>query len=135
MDLRNCASCGKMFTYVYGSAPICEACKKALDEKYSEVKQYVYDHPGCGINDVVRDMDVTANQVRKWIREEKLTFAENSDIALACESCGKRILTGRFCKECKTNMVNGMNNLYKKEEPVVEIKKQNHENKMRFLEK
>ncbi len=134
MELRNCASCGKMFNYVAGAAPLCQECLKKLDEKYAEVKQYVYDHPGCNINDVVNDMEVSQAQVKKWIREEKLTFAENSDIAIFCEKCGERILTGRFCKKCKAEMVNGMGNLYKKEEPKIEIKKTNHENKMRFLD-
>lgn len=135
MELRNCASCGKMFNYVLGSAPICQECAKKMDEKFNEVKQYVYDHPGCSINDVVRDMEVTANQVRKWIREEKLSFSESSDIAIQCEGCGARILTGRYCKECKTNMINGMNGLYKKEAPKEEPKKPTHDNRMRFLDK
>lgn len=133
MDLRNCASCGKMFTYIQGP-PLCKDCQKSLEDKFAEVKQYVYDHPGCGITDVCKEMEVSPQQIKKWIREERLTFAEGSDITIQCESCGKPILTGRFCKECKQEIANGMGNLYKKEEPKVEIKKPTHENKMRFLD-
>ncbi len=132
MDVRNCSSCGKMFTYLSGP-PLCQACLKKMDDKFAEVKQYVYDHPGCHIQDVCDDMDVTQQQVKKWIREERLTFADSSDIALTCEKCGKRILTGRFCKECKESMINQMNGLYKKEEPQVTIEKHKTENKMRFI--
>ena len=132
MDIRNCSSCGKMFTYL-GGPPLCQACVKKMDDKFADVKQYVYDHPGCRIQEVCEEMDVTQQQIKKWIREERLTFADTSDIALTCEKCGKRILTGRFCKECKTNMINQMNGLYKKEEPEIKIEKHSTENKMRFI--
>ncbi|MBR6360036.1 MAG: flagellar protein [Lachnospiraceae bacterium] len=132
MELKNCASCGKMFSYI-GGPPVCQACQKKMDEKFSDVKQYVYDHPGCGIQDVCEDMEVTQAQVKKWIREERLTFAESSDLALNCEKCGRRILTGRFCKECKASMINDMGGLYKKPEPV-KVEKPKSENKMRFID-
>ncbi len=134
MELRNCPSCGKMFTYLPGNPPVCQSCVKAMDEKFDEVKKYVYDHPRCGIQELCEAMEVTPNQVHKWIREERLTFAESSDIALNCEQCGARILTGRFCKKCKDSMAKGLGNLYKKPEPAPVEKKKPDGNKMRFVQ-
>jgi ribosomal protein L32 len=124
-----------MFTYI-GGPPLCQACVKKMDEKFEEVKKYVYDNPGCGIQEVCDAMDVTSNQIRKWIREERLAFAESSDVAINCEKCGKRILTGRFCENCKREVVNQFGNASRKPEPAQpERKKTQHDgNRMRFLD-
>ena len=133
MDVRNCKTCNKVFNYL-GGPPICPDCQKKLDDKFDEVKKYVYDHPRCGMQEVATEMDVSVAQIRKWLKEERLTFAEDSEIALNCEKCGKRILTGRFCKECKNTMTNEFSSLYKKAEPVRKEPKRSSDNRMRFLD-
>ncbi len=132
MDVRNCKSCGKLFNYIGGS-PLCPECAKGLEAKFEEVKKYIYDHPGAGIQEVSEEMEVSVAQIRKWLKEERLSFSESSEIALECEKCGKRILTGRFCKMCKDSMSKDLGNLYHKE-PEKKVQKQKTENKMRFLE-
>lgn len=132
MDVRNCKSCGRMFNYI--GTPICPECAKAVEEKFDDVKQYIYEHPRCSIHEVAEEMEISVSQIRKWLKEERLTFSEDSDIALNCEKCGKRILTGRFCKSCKDSMSSQFESLYKKEEPKVNIERKKTENKMRFLD-
>lgn len=132
MDVRNCKTCGKLFNYIGGN-PICPECAKGLEAKFDEVKQYIYDHPGAGIQEVSTEMEVSVAQIRKWLKEERLSFSESSEIALECERCGKRILTGRFCKLCKDSMTKDLSSMYQKE-PEKKIQKQKTENKMRFLE-
>ena len=53
---------------------------------------------------VSEEMDVPIQQIKKWVREERLAFSKDSGITISCEKCGKPILTGRFCKECKNSM-------------------------------
>lgn len=134
MEMKNCAHCGKMFTYI-GGPPLCQACLKKMDEKFEEVKKYVYDNPGCGIQEVCEAMDVTSAQIRKWIREERLAFAESSDVAINCEKCGKRILTGRYCDNCKREVMNQLGNAGRRPEVnKPEVKKKPEGNRMRFLD-
>lgn len=133
MDVRNCKQCGKVYNYI-GGTPICPDCAKKAEEKFDEVKQYIYDHPKCGIQEVATEMEVSVAQIRKWLKEERLTFSEDSEIALNCEKCGKKILTGRFCKGCKDSMANQFGSMYRKEEPKIVIEKKKTENKMRFLD-
>lgn len=118
MDIRNCRSCGKLFNYM-GGAPICPLCLKALDEKFDIVKAYIYDHPGASMQEVAEENDVTIPQIQKWVREERLSFAENSLVGIECENCGVSIRTGRFCKSCKDKLANNLGNMYREpEEPV-----------------
>ena len=79
-------------------------------------------------------MEVSVAQIRKWLKEERLSFSEDSEIALNCEKCGKKILTGRFCKSCKEEQINQFSNLYRKEEPKINSERKKTENKMRFLD-
>ena len=133
MEVRNCKQCNKVFNYI-GGVPICPECVKKSEDKFEDVKKYIYDHPRCGMQEVATEMEISIAQIRKWLREERLSFSEDSDIALSCEKCGKKILTGRYCKGCKDTMASQFGGLYKKEEPKINIGKKKVENKMRFLD-
>ncbi|WP_167957811.1 flagellar protein [Anaerosporobacter faecicola] len=134
MDVRNCKDCGKLFNYI-GGVPLCPTCVKKLDDKFVQVKEYIYDHPKAGVQEVSEENDVTPGQIRKWIREERLAFAEDSPIGLACESCGALIKTGRFCKQCKDKIANNLGNLYKDKVQEPQKRKDFHDRaKMRFLD-
>ncbi len=134
MDVRNCKSCSKLFNYISGP-PLCPSCLRALDLKFEEVKEYIYDHPRVGMQEVSEEFDVPIAQIKQWIREERLTFTEDSMIGLECESCGVIIKTGRYCKECKDKLTKGLGNLYPAEKPVQESKVKDKDNpRMRFLE-
>lgn len=131
MEIRNCKECGRIYNYVSG-ANLCPRCIKKMDEKFQEVKAYIYDNPGVGINEVSEIMEVSVAQLRRWIKEERLEFAEGSGAGIECEKCGTMIRSGRFCSKCKENLVNTLGNVYQKEEekPKVETK---DSAKMRFF--
>ncbi|SET62903.1 flagellar protein [[Clostridium] polysaccharolyticum] len=133
MEVRNCRDCGKLFNYI-GSVPLCPACMKKLDEKYAKVKEYIYDNPGATINEVSEANEVSVNQIKKWVREEKLSFTEDSPVGIPCEGCGKQIKTGRFCKECKIRVANEIESFREKPQ-IVGVKKEKKDSaKMRFLQ-
>lgn len=135
MDVRNCKKCGKLFNYVSGPM-ICQHCKEELEEKFQEVKKYVSEHPGCGIPEVTEECDVTSNQIRQWLREERLEFSANTQVGLTCENCGAPVRCGRFCAKCKNNMANNLQGMYKKKKTIVERKPDTKDNpRMHFLDR
>ncbi len=87
---------------------MCPACREALDAKFKEVKEYIRENKGCGIQQVAEACDVEVSQIQQWLREERLEFTTESMITLSCESCGTTIRSGRFCDKCKNNMINGL---------------------------
>ena len=135
MNVRNCRKCGKLFNYVTG-VPICPTCKDALEKKFQEVKKYVQENKGVTIHDVVENCEVDTQQVRQWVKEERLEFSGGGVTGITCEKCGAGISTGRFCNKCKTEMTNTLNSalpVKKKEAP--KVKKDPKDNpKMRFLQ-
>lgn len=135
MEVITCKSCGKIFNYISGSR-ICPQCVKKMDEKFAEVKKYVYDHPKVGINELAEEMDVSIRQIKRWVKEERLCFSEDSPVGIECENCGTLIKTGRFCKACKDKLSSGLKDAAGMNRPVAvaPVKKGPTENKMRFLD-
>lgn len=115
MDVRNCKNCGRIYNHISGPN-LCPSCAAVLEEKFDQVKEYIYDHPGAGMQEVSEVFDVSIAQIKQWIREERLAFAEDSLIGLECEGCGVTIKTGRFCQECKDRLARGFKDLYTKPE-------------------
>lgn len=112
------------------------ACREALEEKFHEVKNYIFDHRSATIPEVSEACEVSTNQIQQWLREERLQLGEGSGITLFCENCGVPIMTGRFCEKCKNSMADKLNSsIHKPAEPKPQPKKKDpHDNpKMRFL--
>lgn len=133
MEVRTCKQCKRIFNYLTGPT-ICPACKDMLEEKFIEVKEYVRENPKEGINEVAKANDVSVNQIRRWIREERLSFSEDSGIGIDCESCGKMIRSGRLCQSCKDRLLGKVDDLYHTDDSIV-AKKHREAARMRFLDK
>ena len=105
MKISNCRGCGRIFN-VLADEQFCPNCQKKMDEKFDVVKKYVQENPNTPVETVARETDTTMRQIRKWIREERLSFSPDSAHGIECENCGKMIHTGRFCDECKKKLTN-----------------------------
>lgn len=131
MDVRNCKKCKSLFHYK--GDPLCPQCTKEMEEKFSQVKEYIRDNPNSTLAQVAEENDVPTQQLKRWVREERLTFSKDSGVVIQCENCGKTILTGMYCKECKRTMTNQLQGLYSEKKTVEEQKKTSA--RMRFINK
>lgn len=107
MNVKNCKRCGKLFNYAAGQM-ICENCRKELEQDFQKCKEYIKENPNQGIKEVAEACEVPENQIKQWVREERLMFSKGAG-ALSCEQCGEPIETGRFCEKCKAAMTNDLN--------------------------
>lgn len=133
MNVRNCKLCGKLFNYLSGP-PMCPACREKMEEKFKEVKKYVQTHKGATIPEVSEECDVDPQQIRQWVREERLEFAGGGVTGINCEKCGAAISTGRFCEKCKMEMTNNLSSVLPTKKEAPKRSKDPRDNpKMRFL--
>lgn len=132
MDVRNCKKCGKLFNFA--GEPLCPICVKEMETKFFDVRSYIYENPTASMSVVAEENDVPIQQIKKWIRQERLSFTKDSGISIDCENCGRAILTGKFCSECKKKMTNTFSSVYQ-EAPSksAPAKKNSSKGKMRFL--
>lgn len=133
MEVKNCRECGRLFNYI-GGPKLCPACKDELEKKFTQVKEYIQEHRTAQMQQISDDNEVSVQQIKQWVREERLAFGDESLVGLECESCGALIKTGRFCEECKKKMAHDLGNLYHKEEHVDRKKDPRERARMRFLD-
>ncbi len=135
MDVRTCRGCKKIFNYLTGPI-LCPACREALEQKFQDVKKYIQEHRGASMQEVADECEVDMQQIRQWLREERLELSEDSAIALTCESCGKPIRSGKFCEKCRNAMANNFQSLMQNNKPTESTlyKKEKENPRMRFLQ-
>lgn len=133
-DIVNCRKCGKLMQRT-SSKRICPQCEKALEDKFHEVREYIRDNPDVTIMEVSRELDVSVEQLKQWVREERLLFSKAEGSGIQCVSCGVPIATGKYCDRCKAEVSHRLENAYEK--PKVTLAAQqptsSAKGKMRFL--
>lgn len=137
MDVRNCRRCKRLFNYI-GGTQICPTCQALLEDEFQKVKEYLREHPKATMVVISEDNEVSVQQIKQWIREERLSFTDDSPVAIECENCGEMIRTGRYCKNCKSTLANNMNEAIKKPKKTIEIREKKpirEKERMRFLDR
>lgn len=133
MEVRNCKQCGRLYNYVGGTYKnLCPACADKIEAKFVSAKTYIEENPGASINEVSEAVEINVKQIEKWVREERLFFADDSPIGIPCEKCGKTIKTGRYCHDCATALEDTFKEMYRTD---TTVKKTPRDNKMRFIDK
>jgi uncharacterized protein len=101
LNVKQCKICGKLFqTY---DKTICMDCLDEKERSFVLVRDFIYAHPKAAILEICGETGVRERWIMDFLREERLSLNTN-DSVLVCEQCGKPILTGRFCKECKNDL-------------------------------
>lgn len=134
MDVRNCKQCGTLYNYVGGAYKnLCPSCIRKIEDRFEAVKAYIEEHVTATMSDVSEECGVSVRQIEHWVREERLCFADDSPIGIACEVCGNTIKTGRYCDNCRNTVINELGSLYQPERQI--SRKKDSTARMRFLDK
>lgn len=101
VEPRICDKCGRIFQSKFGSNT-CPQCENTFEDDYHRVREYLYEFPGATENQI-RQMfpSVSHKDVMTWLRTGRIGIADGSKVKLTCEKCGKVILDGYLCAECK----------------------------------
>ncbi len=133
MDVRPCKNCKRLFNYLSGPA-ICTACREKLEEKFQQVKDYIRENPTASLQNVSESNEVSVKQLKTWVREERLTFSDDSPVGIECMNCGAMIKCGKYCENCKGKMINTLNKSIEVEKPEPPEPRKSDGNRMRFLD-
>ena len=113
-----CRKCRRLFEYIAGEE-ICPECRKAMEGKFHEVKEYIYDHPGCKTDEVARECEVSELDIRSWIKEGRIEYSSSKGSDIYCKYCWAPIATGEVCDACRARLSKDLNGAYvkKKDDP------------------
>lgn len=107
MRILNCKECGKLFQYD-GISKLCFQCRRADEEDFRKVKDYLYEFPKETVTTVAIETEVPEEKILRYLREGKLEISAESGILLECESCGEGIRSGRYCDKCAMELDRGL---------------------------
>ncbi len=99
MQLKNCASCGKIMQG--GLRKICPECAEKREKSFLAVRDFIKDNPKVSIEVVVEATGVPEQEVRQLLREGLIEAADLDGAPLTCQRCGKQISRGLYCAICQ----------------------------------
>lgn len=108
MEVAACKNCRRLFNYM-GGDELCPECKEQIGDIYHLVKEYVYDHRGCTVDEVAQVCGVDRRDIQKWVREGKLEYVEAVASGIKCMSCGIPITSGSLCMACREKTAKELN--------------------------
>lgn len=95
-----CKECGGMVRYQSSGRHVCEDCGKVYLDDFGKVKAFLEKRGPSNIVEIAAGTGLSRTGVNKLLREGRIQVAENSQVLLLCESCGKPIKYGRYCQKC-----------------------------------
>ena len=103
--IKNCAQCGRIFAPLRNEV-LCRDCRIKEEEKQQEVLEYVRDHQGSTIKEVMEALGVTDKFIKQMIKEGLFVNIEREDFYYPCKVCGKPIRNGTYCSDCLSKLRN-----------------------------
>lgn len=107
MALAKCKRCKNLFNKIVDK-DICPACMEKEEEEFQKVKDFLKRYPEKKLEEISEETGVDKKVILDFIREGRLQLAEiqgEGEFALlTCERCGKSIVTGRFCEDCRKKL-------------------------------
>ncbi len=113
MEMRNCSRCRR--PYIYTGTPYCPDCSQGEHEDFQQVKDYLGDNPGAGVEEIHEETGVDRNLVLHFLRQGRLEVAEDSHLGSKCQVCQRPIPEGRICQSCVQQLRQPLEDKQKKE--------------------
>ncbi len=113
LNLGNCPRCGKLFANNFRD--ICPACIKEIEEEYERCLKYLREEKTATIQEVHEATGVSIKQITKFIKEGRISVANNPNMMYPCEVCGTMIREGNMCDSCRARLTRDLTAAAKKE--------------------
>lgn len=94
-----CSVCKRMFQNPF-ERELCPDCFQMMENRFDRVRKYIRQHANAGIVEVSDATGTPQRQILRWVREERLYFAETSGVGVPCLQCGVTIQMGKYCEGC-----------------------------------
>ena len=104
MRVYTCRKCGKQYESAGLTDGLCEECLMDQLDKYHQVREYLWEHPGSTASDIAAACNCSVRQVMQWVKEDRFMLSDGSKVLLYCANCGRKILSGIYCPACQEAM-------------------------------
>lgn len=109
LEVKSCRRCKQLFK-THDATNICPVCTKKADELFIAVREYLYSNPNAVMEQVCESTGAERADIINWLRQGKLVLSGDAMPLLNCETCGKPILSGRYCETCSERVKSSLKN-------------------------
>ncbi len=102
MGIYTCRKCGEKYESNRLTDGLCDKCAVEYMDKYHQVREYLWNHPGVTASVIAKECGCNVTQVMQWVKEDRFMVSNDSRVRLYCEICGKAIMSGRYCADCQS---------------------------------
>lgn len=99
-----CKKCGGVMVYRGLGEYCCEDCRTLDYDNYGKTRNYIEQNPGASAVDVEKKAGVSRSAIREMLKEARFEVKDGAKSFLRCESCGKELQSGRYCRECEKSI-------------------------------
>jgi flagellar operon protein (TIGR03826 family) len=98
--LANCTRCDALF--LMATRDICQKCYMEVEQEYEKCAKFLRkrENRGSTIQQVSEATGVSVKQITRFIKEGRISIADNPNLGYPCENCGIMIRTGNLCDAC-----------------------------------
>ncbi|MBR1931748.1 MAG: hypothetical protein IJ833_09825 [Lachnospiraceae bacterium] len=97
----HCEKCSGVMVYQGVGEYKCERCGFIDYDDYGKVRCYIEKRKGATAMEVEAATGVSQRTIRRMLKDARIEVANDSQMFLRCELCGKSIRSGRYCAECE----------------------------------
>ena len=102
MNLGNCPRCGKLFAK--GFRDHLSILHKDIELEYEKCLKFLRKEKTATINEVSDATEVSIKQITKFIKEGRISVADNPNMMYPCEVCGVLIYENNMCDSCRSHL-------------------------------
>jgi hypothetical protein len=94
---------------------ICPACIKEVEAEYEKCVKYLREYRQCTLQELSEATEVSIRQITRFIREGRISIANNPNMSYSCEMCGTMIREGNICESCRQKLIRDVNKTLEEE--------------------
>lgn len=103
MSLGNCSLCGRLFANNFRD--ICPSCTKNIEIEYDKCVKYLREMRTASLHEVHEATEVSISRITKFIKEGRISIANNPNMMYPCEVCETMIRENTMCNSCRSRLV------------------------------
>ncbi|WMT43619.1 flagellar protein [Paenibacillus sp. D2_2] len=107
MNLGNCPRCGRLFAKNFRD--LCPSCMKDIEAEYEKCLEYLRKNKSATMIELSEATEVSTRQITKFIKEGRISIANNPNMMYPCEVCGILIYEGNMCDSCRNRLARDIN--------------------------
>lgn len=99
LNIKKCKECGKIFQFM--GKELCPDCLQKMDDWFVAIRDYLDEHPNARISELSEQLEIREKVILDFIKQGRIELRE---AVLRCVHCGRPIVTGDMCDDCRANI-------------------------------